>query len=204
MARTGRTCRPAGYRPRYISICIHGLYLDTLTASEGAAILNEEVWLQAPPVAPWPVFGVVRVAAGRWALWGNDMRKLYVHVAEDRQLQASNRDPSVATPNRTAGTRPQSCWVPGPEGCPATARPWKSSSVADQGRLESGRQTPQCECLHCASVCTVQVPALCECLHCASACTMSIAAPMLSRAVGFCGALCGSQSNGGFVEGEDA
>lgn len=120
------------------------------------------------------------------------MRKLYVYVAEDRQLQASNRDPSVATPDRTVGTRPQ---VAGSR-AQKVARHRMALEVIERCRPGAPRIR--------ASYPAMRVPALCECLHCASVCTMSIAAPMLSRAVGFCGVLGGSHYNGGFVEGEDA
>lgn len=146
---------PRRIQSRYISICILGLYLDTLTASEGAAIL----------IGRGPGFRPRRLRLGRCSV---------PYVGHPGAVLQGERHAEVvclccrgpATPGQQPGSvrrdaepdcgpKPRICWVPGPEGCPATARHWLSSRVADQGCLGFGRHTPQCECLYCTSACTV-------------------------------------------------
>lgn len=115
------------------------------------------------------------------------MRKLYVYVAKDRQLQASNRDPFVETPNRTVGTRPQDLLGPGPGRLPC-----HRIALEVIERCRPG--VPRIR----ASYPAMRVPALCECLH------LVRRSPHIAAAVGLCGAPYGSHSSGGFVEGEDA
>jgi len=175
MARTGRTCRPAGYRPRYISICIHGLYLDTLTASEGAAILNEEVGLQAPPVAPWPVFGAVRCG----------IRTLGI-VGERHAEAVCPRCRGPATPGQQPGSvrrdAEPDCGHQAPEllGPGPRRLPCHRTALEVIERCRPG--APRIRASYPAMrVCTVRVPALYECLHCASACTAQVPAPCPSQ-----------------------
>ena len=127
---------------------LYPVYIDTLTALR-AAILIEEVRASGPAGCLAGV-GAVRGASGA-VFAGNDMRKLWL-CCRGPATPGQQRDPPVATPNRTAGEASIQ-GVP-PEGCSATAR--RLSSRVRPGAWLRG------------VIPAMRVPVLYKCLYCPS------------------------------------